>query len=323
MLNRFVSLAVASVVSLSCLPLCARAQTGDDTLEAVATTAMIADVVRAVGGDRVEVRTIIAEGVDPHLYRATRSDMAAMRRADIIFYNGLHLEGKMTDALIAVARGKPVVAITQRIDEEALLYPDGNEGYADPHVWMDPARWALTIDVVLAELSALDPENESEYRARAGEVRAEFEALDSYAESALATIPDGSRVLVTAHDAFNYLADRYQLEVIGIQGISTESEASLATIGSIVDTLVDRRVPAVFVETTVTDRNVKSLIAGAESRGHTVSVGGELFSDAMGPAGTYEGTYVGMIDHNITTIVRALGGSAPEGGMNGRLHGAE
>lgn len=289
-------------------------------LHAVCTTAMVADVVRAVGGERVRVTTLIGSGVDPHLYKATRADAATLLRAEIVFYNGLLLEGKMTDALVKAARsGRPVYALTEEVSEDSLLEPPAMEGHYDPHLWMDPLAWSETTDVVAAALTALLPDHEGEFAQRAEAYRAELQGLHEYASSAIATIPQDRRVLVTAHDAFNYFARRYAIRVEGIQGISTESEAGLAEIEALVSLLVSQRIPAVFTETTVSDRGVRALIEGARAQGHNVSIGGSLFSDAMGAPGTYEGTYVGMIDHNVTTIVRALGGDAPARGMQGKL----
>lgn len=290
-------------------------------IKAVCTTGMVADVVRAVGEDRMQVEALLGAGVDPHLYKPTRTDMLALMGADIIFYNGLLLEGKMTDALIRIARTRPVVAVTEGIDPEKLLSPESLEGHEDPHVWMDPSRWMLTVDVVATELAKLDPAGAERFEANAEAYRAQLARLDAYAERVLSSVPEERRVLVTAHDAFNYLGDRYGFEVVGIQGISTESEAGVAHIENLVRLLVEREIPAVFIESTVADRNIRALIAGARAGGHTVTIGGELFSDAMGPAGMYEGTYIGMIDHNVTTIARALGGEAPAGGMDGKLGG--
>ncbi len=289
-------------------------------LRIVATTAMIGDIVREVSGDRAEVEILMGSGVDPHLYKATRSDIARLLAADAIFYNGLLLEGKMSDAFVRVATaGKPVYAVTELLDEASLLEPEEFAGHYDPHVWMDPIGWSSAVDVVAAKLSELDPAGAEAYTSRAAAYRGELARLHEYAVKSLNSVPAQSRVLVTAHDAFNYLARRYSFEVRGIQGISTESEAGVRDIEQIVSILVERKIPAVFSESTVADRNVKALIAGAAARSHTVRLGGELFSDAMGAPGTYEGTYIGMIDHNVTTITRALGGDAPERGMNGRL----
>lgn len=289
-------------------------------LRIVCTTGMVTDVVRAVAGDRAEVIGLLGEGVDPHLYKPTRSDIALLMGADIIFYNGLLLEGKMTDSLIrAATSGKKVYAVTELLDEKYLLEPDDFDGQYDPHVWMDPDAWARTTDVVRDKLTAHDPVGRETYAANAEVCRARIAEVAAYADRVLATVPREQRVLITAHDAFNYFGRRFDFEVIGIQGISTDSEAGVRHIENLVNTIVSRKIKAVFVESTVADRHVRALLAGAKARGHDVIIGGELFSDAMGKPGTYEGTYVGMIDHNVTTIARALGGDAPPGGMKGKL----
>ena len=288
----------------------------------VTTVGMIADLAREVGGEQADVRALIGEGVDPHLYNPTRSDVAALMGADIIFYNGLLLEGKMTDVLIRVGRGgKPVYAVTDLIAENYLLESDEMEGYHDPHVWMDVSAWMKALDVVRDALSEFDPTHADLYTERADAYRERMEELHDYAKAMIGTIPERNRILITAHDAFNYFGRAYDLEVLGIQGISTESEAGLQDINRLVDLIVERNIGAVFVETSVADKNVRALIEGARARGQTVRIGGTLFSDAMGPAGTYEGTYIGMIDHNVTTITRALGGEAPEQGLHGMLSG--
>lgn len=292
----------------------------DTTLSIVTTTGMITDLAQRIAGDRATVTGLMGSGIDPHLYTPTRSDIQKLLAADIVLYNGLHLEGKMTDALERVAgSGKSVRAVTEEIDESYLLSPEQFNGHHDPHVWMDPTAWAKSAAVIRDTLSVHDPEGASEYAANAEVVINEINALDAYAEGVLHSVPEDRRVLVTAHDAFSYFGRRYGYEVVGIQGISTESEAGVRDIERIVSLLVDRKIGAVFVETTVSERNIKALIAGANARGHTVAIGGNLFSDAMGPSGSYEGSYVGMIDHNVTLIARALGGDAPESGMQGKL----
>jgi manganese/zinc/iron transport system substrate-binding protein len=286
----------------------------------LATTGMIGDLVREIGGDLVRVEVLMGEGVDPHLYRATRDDMARMLRTDAIFYNGLLLEGKMSDAFTRVARaGKPVFAVTELLPEDQLIEPDGADGLFDPHVWMDPQAWSVAAELIAGRLAELDAPNAETFRRNLSALKARIAALDAYAERAIASIPEQQRLLVTAHDAFSYFARRYRIEVLGIQGLSTESEAGVRRLQDLVAVLVSRRIPAVFAETSVSDRNVLALIAGAGAAGHRVALGGELFSDAMGKPGSYEGTYIGMIDHNVTTVVRALGGEAPEGGFQGRL----
>jgi manganese/zinc/iron transport system substrate-binding protein len=194
-------------------------------------------------------------------------------------------------------------------------YPDR----FDPHVWMDPALWTTVSETVQRALDAAAPDRAAAHAAEADAFRAEIAALDTYSRQVLMTVPEQARVLVTAHDAFGYFGRAYGFEVLGIQGISTESEAGLARIGELVDLLVARGIGAVFVESSVSDRSMRALVEGAAAKGHAVVIGGELYSDAMGPDGTYEGTYIGMIDHNVTTIARALGGAAPAQGMSGRL----
>jgi manganese/zinc/iron transport system substrate-binding protein len=298
------------------------ARAGQPTIPftAVVTTGMVGDIIINVAGDRAKVHALMGAGVDPHLYRPTRDDVSALLAADIVFYNGLNLEGKMADTFIKVARsGKPVFAVTELFSEDFLLSPPDFQGHDDPHVWMDPHGWMKAAEVVVAKLSEFDPDGAAAYKANGDKYLAELARLNQYAEARLQTIPTERRVLVTAHDAFNYFARAFDIEVLGIQGISTDSEAGLQKIESLVNLLVERQVPSVFTETSVSAKNINALIEGAKARGHDVRIGGELFSDAMGPGDAYEGTYVGMLDHNITTIVRALGGDAPERGMNGKL----
>ncbi|MEL6499013.1 MAG: zinc ABC transporter substrate-binding protein [Planctomycetota bacterium] len=315
-------LTVVSAAAAMLIGSAAEAQNGEP-LRVVATTGMIADVAAGVAGDRADVETLMGPGVDPHLYKPTRSDVRRLMDADVIFYNGLLLEGQLTDALIrAATSGKKVFAVTEMLSDDDLLEPEELEGKFDPHVWMDVAAWSNTVAVVRDTLADIDPAGASEYEQNAAGYIERLLALDAYAERVLSTVPESRRVLVTAHDAFNYFGSRYGYEVVGIQGISTESEAGVRDIERLVDLLVERQIAAVFVESTVSDRNVKALIAGARARGHTVTIGGELFSDAMGDPGTYPGTYIGMIDHNVTTIARALGGTAPAGGLNGELETA-
>ncbi len=297
----------------------AASEARDYPYHAVATTGMVGDIVRNVVGDKAEVSVIMGAGVDPHLYAASRDDVALMMRADIIFYSGLLLEGKMTDALVRVAGRKPVLAVTEAIDEQFLLEPEEYAGLYDPHVWMDPRSWSRCVDAVVNRLSEFDPSNAGLYERNAAQYKQRLDALHTYGEKVLGSIPEDSRVMITSHDAFNYFGRAFDLEVHGVQGLSTDSEAGLARVNELVDMLVDKRIKAVFGETSVPQKSIESLVNGARSRGHEVRIGGELFSDAMGSKGTYEGTYIGMIDHNITTVARALGGEAPARGMQGKL----
>lgn len=284
------------------------------------TVGMVSDIVGQVAGDRAKVTGIIGEGVDPHLYKPTRNDVAALLGADIVFYSGLMLEGKMADTLIKVARnGKPVYAVTELVDEKFLLEPPEFQGHFDPHLWMDAKAWGKAVEAVAKALGEFDPRNADLYRKNAAAYLAELDKLDAYARKSIASIPEKSRVLITAHDAFNYFGRAYAIQVKGIQGISTESEAGLQDIIKLVDFIVAHDVKAVFVESSVADKNVRALVDGAKARGKEIRIGGTLFSDAMGAPGTYEGTYIGMIDHNVTLITRALGGDAPARGLNGKL----
>lgn len=289
----------------------------------VTTIGMITDVVQNIANENIDVVGIIGAGVDPHLYKATRSDIAILSSADIVFYNGLLLEGKLSDALVRVATsGKKVFAVTEQLDPSYLLSPTEFGGHYDPHVWMDPTAWQKTVEVVRAKLTEYSPEQVLAYAEHAAAYLEKLKELDAYSEKVLKTVPEGLRVLVTAHDAFNYFGKRYGYEVLGIQGISTESEAGVKDIERLVKILVEKKIKAVFVESTVSQRNIQALIEGAKAQGHSVAIGGQLFSDAMGKPGTYEGTYIGMIDHNVTTIAKALGGTAPEKGLSGKLMGS-
>lgn len=285
----------------------------------VCTTGMVTDIVRNVAGDAALVEGIIGEGIDPHLYKATRADIGKLLHADLVFYSGLMLEGKMADALIKVGRKRPVYAVTELIDESLLLEPPEFAGHYDPHLWMDASLWKKCAEMAAEALAEFDPARAATYRANYAKYAAALDRLDAYARRVLSSIPANRRVLVTAHDAFNYMGRAYDVEVRGIQGISTESEAGIEDINRLVRLLVDRNIKAVFVETSVSQKNVRSLIEGAAARGHSVVIGGNLFSDAMGKPGTYEGTYIGMIDRNVTVIARALGGQAPQRGMQDRL----
>ena len=284
-------------------------------IQIIATTGMVADITRQVAGDHAIVTSLMGEGVDPHLYKPTAADAKAIVSADMVFYSGLMLEGRMTDTFFKAARmGKLVYPVTELIDQTYLLEPPEFKGHWDPHVWMDVSAWSQAVEAVAVALCEQDEANCESYKANARKYQAKLEHLHEYALTSIASIPEHRRVLITAHDAFNYFGRAYGIEVVGIQGLSTESEAGIEDVNRLVNMLVDKKITAVFVESSVSDRNVNALIEGAAAKGHTVTIGGRLFSDAMGQTGTYKGTYIGMLDHNITTISKALGGNAPEGG---------
>ena len=275
----------------------------------VCTTGMIADVVRNIVGEHAEVCALIPTGVDPHLYKPTRKDVLTLSDAQLIFYNGLYLEGKMIATLDTMAEAdKVVVPLAERAVESAAYIAEGHD--TDPHLWMDVALWNQVATSIAQTLGEYDPSHALEFEANLDNYASTLRDLDAYAKTAFASIPADQRVLVTAHDAFNYMGRAYNIEVKGIQGLSTESEAGLKDLENLVSFIVERKLPAVFVESSVADKNVRALVEGAQAQGHQVVIGGTLFSDAMGAEGTDEGTYVGMIEHNVSTITRALGGVA-------------
>ncbi len=278
----------------------------DGPMRIVATTGQVADLARQVGGEWVSVEALMGPGIDPHLYRASEGDVSKLSDADLILYNGLRLEGKMEDLLERLSERRPVVAVTDGIDPDVLRADPAAPEHPDPHVWFDPTLWTQATDRVAEALAELDPDHADVYRANAERYAGELAALDADAAEALAAIPAERRVLVTAHDAFGYFGDRYDVEVVGLQGISTESEAGIADVSRIANLIADRGVRAIFVETSVSPRTVEAVQAAVRDRGGDVAIGGSLFSDALGEPGTAEETYAGMFRHNVATIVEAL-----------------
>ena len=273
-------------------------------IRVVATTTVVADLVEHVGGDCVVVESLMADGVDPHSYRATPRDIDRLVRADLIVANGLHLEGKLAELLERIGRKRPFVAVGDAVPKTELL-SIGNELF-DPHIWFDAKLWSYCPPAVAEALSKLDAGSAEQYRQGATKYAAELLELDRTIRQKFKKIPRQHRVLITAHDAFRYFGRAYGIEVVGVQGTSTESEAGLADINQLVDMVVTRRIPAVFVETSVSDRNVTALIEGAAARGHTVRLGGRLYSDALGPVGGGGDTLKRALLSNVDTIVKAL-----------------
>lgn len=282
-------------------------------LRVIATVGMVGDLVRAMGGEQVQVRHLMAAGVDPHLYRPTRDDTLAIRDADAVFYCGLRLEGKMSDLLTKASVRHSNIAVTDSIPKAQLLHPEGSD-HADPHVWMDVSLWSSASASVARALQELLPDHREAIESRRKQWEAKLEKLDAFGKEVIGSIPQEKRVLITSHDAFQYFGRRYGIEVAGIQGISTDSEAGLKRIRELVDRIVTQKIEAVFVESSVPQDSVQALVRGAADRGHTLKIGGPLFSDSMGDDGTFEGTYEGMMVHNFKTIAEFLGGRIPEGG---------
>jgi manganese/zinc/iron transport system substrate-binding protein len=284
----------------------AEANISERKVNAVATTGMIADIVNNVGGERVQATGLMGPGIDPHLYKATAGDVTTLMNADIIFYNGLHLEAQLGEVLEEMQSRTVTVAVADGIDQAHFLAPPEFKGAYDPHVWMDASLWMEAVRVVRDALVELDPAHSESYQNNANRYLGELEDLHQYVLSQAARLSPEQRVLITAHDAFNYFGRAYGFEVRGLQGISTAAEASTADVQDLAAYIVERRVPALFVETSVPTRTIDAVRASVQAQGFDVRLGGELYSDALGNSGSPEGTYIGMIRHNVDTIVNAL-----------------
>ncbi len=301
-----------TVLALSLLMSACATETGDDSngkLNIVTTTGMIADITKNVGGEYVEVTALMGPGVDPHLYKASEGDMRRLQDADLIFYNGLHLEAQMGEVLEKMNDfGIKTVPVTDKIDRSLLQAPPQFAGNYDPHVWFDVTMWMKAVEQVQETLIETDPSHKSEYEANASAYLAQLDELHQYVLAQAQTVPADKRIIITAHDAFNYFGQAYGFEVRGLQGISTEAQAGTADVQDLVSYIVEKQIPAIFVESSVPQRNVEAVQAAVQAQGFDVQIGGSLFSDAMGSEGTPEGTYIGMVRHNIDTIVSALKG---------------
>jgi len=276
-----------------------------ETIRVVTTVGMIADAAERIGGPRVEVEGLMGPGVDPHLYKASEGDVRRLERADVILYGGLHLEAKMADVLERIGERRLTRAVTDGIPRGDLISVGG--GQVDPHVWFDVALWKGAVTEVRDTLATADPAHAPGYRARAAQYLAELDALDTEAREKSAAVPAASRVIVTAHDAFGYFGRAYGYEVVGLQGISTASEAGAKDVRRLADLIAARRIPAIFVESSVAPRTIEAVQEAVRSRGFDVAIGGSLYADAMGSEGTPDGTYLGMVRHNVDTITGALG----------------
>ena len=283
------------------------AQTESRPIEAVATIGMVADLVKQVGGERVQVAQLMKPGVDPHLYKPTSGDAGLLGKADVIFYSGLMLEGRMGDLFARLARnGKKVYAVTEGIPESELLEPEEFEGHFDPHLWFDVSLWAQTVPVIVNGLSEVDPAGKATYEKNGQELMKRLAELHAWCKEQADGVPEEKRILVTSHDAYNYFGRAYGFKVVGLQGVSTVSEAALADMASLVDFVKEQQVSAIFVETSVNPAAIQRV-----SKDAGVAIGGELFSDAMGEPGEMHGgydtgTYEGMVRHNMSAITSAL-----------------
>jgi manganese/zinc/iron transport system substrate-binding protein len=276
----------------------------------VATTTMIGDLVRQIAGDRVDLVVIMPPGVDPHTYKPSTADLGNVQRATLVLFNGLHLEGKMVDLLENDVKDR-AVAVTRSLPQDVLLaWKQGESGAHDPHVWFDASIWAKAAVTVCEALTRIDPAGREQYTANLAQVESALKSLHEKVKQKLAEVPRERRVLITSHDAYNYFGKAYDVEVFGLQGISTETEAGLTSVNHAVDFILQRKIPAIFVESSVSPKTIQRVQADCRSRGFEVKIGGELYSDAMGVAGERAGypveTYDGMFRYNVDTIVNAL-----------------
>jgi manganese/zinc/iron transport system substrate-binding protein len=275
-------------------------------ISVVSTTGIINDVVKNIGGDHINAIGLMGPGVDPHLYKATEGDVRRLAQADLICYNGLHLEAKMGDVLEQMSRRTKVLTVTQSFPRERLTQPAEFEGLYDPHVWFDVDLWSVIVDDIAFELSVIDPVHKEDYSRNATSYKEKLNALHIWVQNEVKQIPEEKRIIVTAHDAFGYFGKAYGFTVKGLQGISTESEAGAKDVIELASYIADKELKAIFIESSISERNVKAVQAAVAANGWDVSIGGELFSDALGDEGSLEGTYLGMIEHNVHTLVSAL-----------------
>lgn len=318
---RFLLLSALLVLCVACAE-SSGSMKREGTIKVVTTTSIVGDLVENIAGEAVEVTSLMGTGVDPHLYKASAGDVEKLAGADMIFYNGLHLEGKITDILGQMRKsGVFTVGVAEGIDKSLLFSPEEYQGYYDPHIWFDVALWKKAAEVVMEAFTLYDPENAPVYRRNAESYIEELDLLQAYIQKKIATLRPDRKVLITAHDAFNYFGKGYGFEVMGLQGISTDSEASVADIKNLSRIITELKIPAVFVETSISPRYMRALRASVKARGFDVRIGGSLYSDSMGNPGTEEGTYIGMFKSNVDTIVESLSRSIEVADSNSKAAG--
>jgi manganese/zinc/iron transport system substrate-binding protein len=283
-------------------------ETSDENkkIKIVTTVGMIKDAVQNVAGENVEVIALMGPGVDPHLYKATQGDLDKLTSADIVFYGGLHLEGKMGEVLEKLGHIKPVIAVSSEIPDSLLRAVPGFQGTHDPHIWFDVKLWEEAVKTVSDFLQEYDSANKAFYATNTQQYLNRMDSLHERVKIRIAEIPEQQRVLITAHDAFGYFGDAYSIQVRGLQGISTVSEFGLRDVTELVNFIIERKIKAIFVETSVSEKSINAVVEGCKEKGWNVKIGGSLFSDAMGAEGTPEGNYIGMVSKNVDTIVNAL-----------------
>lgn len=299
---------VLLILTLMGLNACQSPNTNDQqkqVFKIVATTGMIGDVVANIAGNKAQVSFLMGPGVDPHLYKATKSDLDKIREADLIFYNGIGLEAKMAE-VFAKVKEKKFFAVGESVPKENLIILDGTENETDPHFWLDIALWAKTVDFIAQKLGEKDAANRQYYADNAAKYKQKLLDLDKKVRETMAAIPEKRRVLVTAHDAFGYFSKAYNVKVKSLQGISTATEFGLKDIAELVDFIVKNEVKAVFVESFISPKSLEAVVKGCGEKGHKVKIGGMLYTDAVGEKNTPEATYIGMIEANLRLLSEGL-----------------
>ncbi len=301
-MKNFLTILILVSVFTSC-----KDTSGDDgKIKVVTTTNILADLVSEIGGDHISLQSLMGAGVDPHLYKASEGDVSKLYSADIIFYNGLHLEGKLVDIFEKMKRTKNTVSVGDRLPKDQLISSVNFGGNYDPHVWFNIQFFKIFAQIVTDELSKADSENAETYAANNKKYQKKLDSLEEEIKSVINTLPKEKRILVTAHDAFNYFGNAYHFQVVGLQGISTATEAGVKDVQEMSKFIIDHKVRAIFIESSVPRRTIEALQVAVMSKNHDVKIGGSLYSDALGNPGTEEGTYIGMFRYNVNTIVNAL-----------------
>ncbi|MFD2551355.1 metal ABC transporter solute-binding protein, Zn/Mn family [Bizionia sediminis] len=298
---------VFAVIILSLALSCTNNTASTGKLQVVTTTTMLTDLVKNIGGNFIDVNGLMGSGVDPHLYKASEGDVTKLAKADIIFYNGLHLEGKLVDVFEKMAsQNIKAIAVTDALDKNTLIGSAYFASNYDPHIWFNIGKWQQITQFVVNKLSEAQPQYQEQFQQNGAKYLKQLETLHTTIINKISSLPENKRILVTAHDAFNYFGQAYGFQVVGLQGLSTATEAGVQDVQNLAAFIIDKQVKAIFVESSVPKRTIEALQAAVKSKGFNVQIGGTLYSDALGNAGTEEGTYIGMFTHNVTTIVDAL-----------------
>lgn len=300
--------AIIGILLLSLLLSCKK-ETKDDNqkLNVVTTTSMITDLVKNIGGDAIEVKGLMGSGVDPHLYKASEGDVNKLLTADIIFYNGLHLEGKLVEVFEKMeSQDIKTIPVGESLEKSTLIGSDYFASNYDPHIWFSIKKWKIVTEAVIKELSIIDPKNAEVFKTNGKTYVSKLNDLETKLKGIISTLPKEKRILVTAHDAFSYFGQSYGFSVVGLQGLSTATEAGVQDVQKLANFIIEKEVKAIFVESSVPKRTIEALQAAVKSKDHEVSIGGTLYSDALGNPGTVEGTYIGMFEYNVNTIINAL-----------------